>query len=127
MSKKDYQKFTLEQLIAKKEQALNSKKKLKTMDLYVESIDAVITIQEPTKEIVRDAVGMEEEGDNYTVYQCCIEPKLKSSDAIEGCNEPTDIVDILFKPGEVSYIAQKCLELAGYKEGVVKPIEDLKN
>ena len=129
MSKEKYTKLTLEQLIAKKEQMLESKKKMQTSELYIESLDAVIKVQEPSKEVVRDAVEMEDAGDAYTVYQCCIEPKLKSQELRDtfGCAVPTDIVDVLFKPGEVSFIAKHCLELAGYKDGVVTPVKDLKN
>lgn len=128
MGKEQYTRLTLKELIAKKEQMLEAKKKRQTSELYIESLDAAIKVQEPSKEVVRDAVDMED-GDAYTVYQCCIEPNLKAAELKEeyGCAVPAEIVHIVFKPGEVSFIAKHCLELAGYKEGAVTPVTDLKN
>ncbi len=119
-------KLTLAELIIRKEQMLAAKKVKKTQDLYVKSIDAVITIEEPDNALCRDASEMEQgEGDKYLCYECIKEPNLKSHELLEafGCCEPMDIVDIIFAPGEIPQISVECMKLAGYMGGV----EQIKN
>ena len=114
-------KLTLTELLRRKEQMLAAKKTKATKNLYVESLNAVITIEEPDGALCRDASGMPgSEGDKYMCYSCIKEPNLKSQDAQEsfGGAEPMDIVDNIFKPGETSMIAVECLKLAGYIDGV---------
>nr|DAH06903.1 MAG TPA: protein YqbN [Caudoviricetes sp.] len=114
-------KLTLAELMRRKEQMLESKKVKKTLDLYVQSIDAVITIEEPSGALCRDANDMEPgEGDKYMCFECIKEPNLKSKDAQEafGCTEPMDIVDIVFAAGEIPQVAIECMKLAGYMGGV---------
>ena len=114
-------KLTLAELLRRKEQMLEAKKTKKTKDLYVASIDAVITIEEPSGALCRDAADMEAgEGDKYLCYECIKEPNLKSKDAQEAfeCAEPMDIVEVVFKAGEIPQIATECMKLAGYAGGV---------
>lgn len=114
-------KLTLAELLKRKEQMLESKKVKKTQDLYVKSIDAIITIEEPTGTLCRDANDMEPgEGDKYMCYECIKEPNLKSKEVQEafGCAEPMDVVDVIFAPGEIPQIAIECMKLAGYMGGV---------
>ena len=114
-------KLTLAELLRRKEQMLESKKTKKTLDLYVKSIDAVITISEPDGALCRDANDMEAgEGDKYLCYECIIEPNLKSKEVQDafGCTVPMDVVDIIFAPGEIPQIAIECMKLAGYMGGV---------
>ncbi len=117
-------KLTLAELMKRKEQILAAKKTKKTQDLYVKSIDAVITIEEPDNALCRDASEMEQgEGDKYLCYECIKEPNLKAKDLQEafGCVEPMNIVDIIFAPGEIPQIAVECMKLAGYMGGVEDP------
>lgn len=119
-------KLTLSELIKRKEQMLAAKKIKKTQDLYIKSIDAVITIEEPDGGLCRDANDMEPgEGDKYMCFECIKEPNLKSQELQDtyGCTEPMDIVDIIFAPGEIPQIAIECMKLAGYMGGV----EQVKN
>lgn len=114
-------KLTLAELLRRKEQMLESKKVKKTLDLYVKSLDAVITISEPDGALCRDANDMEAgEGDKYLCYECIIEPNLKSKEVQDafGCTVPMDVVDIIFAPGEIPQIAIECMKLAGYMGGV---------
>lgn len=114
-------KLTLTELLRRKEQMLESKKTKKTMDLYVKSIDATITIEEPTGALCRDANDMEPgEGDKYMCYECIVEPNLKDAEVQKqfGCINPMDIVDVIFAPGEIPQIAIECMKLAGYMGGV---------
>ena len=114
-------KLTLAELMKRKEQMLSAKKTKKTQDLYVKSLDAVITIEEPSGTLCRDANDMDAgEGDKYMCFECIKEPNLKSQEIQEsfGCTEPMDIVDMLFLPGEIPQIAIACMKLAGYMGGV---------
>ena len=119
-------KLTLAELLRRKEQMMAAKKTKKTAELYVKSIDAVITIEEPTAALCRDANDMEAGvGDKYMCYECIKEPNLKSQEAQEAfrCADPMDIVEYIFAPGEIPQIAIECMKLAGYMGGV----EQVKN
>jgi len=120
-------KITLKELIARKEQMLEAKKTPKTKELYIKSLDGTITVEGPTSALAKDAQEMTD-GDQYLVYQCVIDPCLKSKELQEafGCVEPMEIVEKLFDPGEIPQISVECLRLAGYIDGV-KAVEDVKN
>ena len=120
-------KITLEELIRRKEQMLESKKKPKTETLYIKSLDGTITIESPTAAMAREAQDMEN-GDAYMVYSCVTEPCLKSKELRDafGCVEPMEIVEKIFEPGEIPQIAVECLKLAGYIDGVTNVIDILK-
>lgn len=114
-------KLTLKDLIARKEQMLEAKKTPKRQDLFVKSLDGVITIEEPTRALVIEAQEMgSDSSDAYMVYQCVVEPNLKDTELHKefGCVEPLEIVDKLFAAGEVVSISKQCLELGGYVDGV---------
>ena len=120
-------KITLAELIRRKEQMLESKKKPKTATLYIKSLGGTITIESPTADLARDVQDMDN-GDAYMVYSCVTEPCLKSKElqtAFE-CVEPMEIVEKIFEPGEIPQIAVECLKLAGYVDGV-KAVDDIKN
>ena len=125
---KKHTKITIEDLVRRKEQMLQSKKQKKTKELYVKSLDGTITITEPDAALARDAQEMEDSGDSYIVYSCVTEPCLKSKELQEafGCVEPMEIVEKIFDVGEIPQIAVERIKLAGYIDGV-KPIDDLKN
>lgn len=126
MSKETMTKLTLKDLIAKKEQVLNKKK---TRDLYIKSLDAVITIEKPSIETIVDASKIDSgvESDKYLVYNCIIDPNLRDKELQQayGCVEPSDILKI-FDDGEISSIAKECMNLAGYS-GSVSVVDDIKN
>lgn len=126
-------KITLEVLMQRQEQMRESKKKKKTKDLYVTSLDGTITIQQPTSEQAHDAQEMEAgEGDKYLVYEIVTDPPLKSQklqDVFvdkENGEQPFDIVDKIFDPGEVPQIALAGMKLAGYIDSV-KEVDEVKN
>ena len=120
-------KITLQELIRRKEQMLESKRKPKTASLYIKSLGGTITIESPTAALARDAQEMEN-GDAYMVYSCVTEPCLKSKELQTEfeCIDPMEIVDKIFEPGEIPQIAMECLRLAGYVDGV-KVVDDVKN
>lgn len=120
-------KITLDELMRRKEQMLEAKKQKKTCELYIESLDGVITVTEPDRSLVNDCRDMHSgEGDAYLLYQCITDPDLKSKalqDAYE-CTTPTDIVDKVFAPGEIGQISSAILTLAGYNSASVQKITD---
>jgi len=120
-------KITLQELIRRKEQMLESKKQPKTANLYIKSLGGTITIESPSGALARDAQEMDN-GDAYMVYSCVTEPCLKSKELQEafGCVDPMEIVDKIFDTGEIPQIALECLKLAGYVDGV-KLVDDIKN
>lgn len=120
-------KLTLKELIARKEQIIESKKQKKTKELYIKSLDSTITIECPTAALSKDAQEMDN-GDIYMVYSCVVEPCLRSKELQEAfeCVEPMDIVEKIFDIGEIPQIAVECLKLAGYMDSV-KPIDEIKN
>lgn len=113
-------KITISDLIKNKEEILEAKTKKKTLDLHIESLDAVITISQPSKAMLRDAVDMGDNGDKYIIYECTTEPNLKDSELQKayGCANPIDIVDAVFAEGEVAQIAQEIINLGGFTNGV---------
>ena len=120
-------KITLQELIRRKEQMIESKKQPKTATLFVKSLGGTITIESPTSALAKDAQEMDN-GDAYMVYSCVTEPCLKSKELQTefGCVDPMEIVDMIFEPGEIPQIAIECLKLAGYVDGV-KVVDDIKN
>ena len=114
-------KLTLAELLKRKEQIIAAKKTKKTQNLYVNSLGAIITIEEPEASLCRDVSDMEAgEGDKYMCYECIKEPDLKSKEVQDafGCAVPMDIVEMIFAPGEIPQIAVECMKLAGYMDGV---------
>ena len=84
-------------------------------------MDSTITIQEPNTALCRDAAAMPDgDGDVYMCYESIVEPNLKSKEIQEayGCNEPMDIVNMIFQPGEIPQIAVECMKMAGFMGGV---------
>ncbi|MEK4715337.1 phage tail assembly chaperone [Sporosarcina sp. FSL K6-5500] len=124
MTKIEKKKLTLAELIDKKEQYLV--KKDVTQELYLEKLDATVTIIQPNHQTVLDAI--ESESDDYLVYSMVTEPDLKDKDLQKayGCAEPIDIVSKIFDPGTVTGIAKAGLKLAGFESNVTV-VENLKN
>ncbi|MEW8957784.1 MAG: phage portal protein [Moorella sp. (in: firmicutes)] len=118
----------LSDLIAQAEKRKEQKKVRK--QLYIKSLDGEITVEKPSRALCLDALDMgSNEGDAYLVYECVVEPSLKNPElqAAYGCTQPLEIVDKIFEPGEVAQIAKTLVEMAGYGDGAVKVVEDLKN
>lgn len=121
-------KLTLDELMRRKEHMLETKKTRKKKELYIESLDASITITAPDRTMVTDTLGMPDyDKAAYLAYECVTEPSMKKAAKEFGCDIPMNVVDIVFEPGEVEQISTFALELAGYKEGKVKPVEEVKN
>jgi len=130
---KDAKKITISDLIQKKESFM--KKEKQTKYLFVKSLGGQVKIVEPDRELCVEGFEMANSGevaksDTHIVYNCVVEPNLMDAELQKelGCVEPTDIVDMLFKPGEITSISGHCMELAGYGgDGIRKIDDDLKN
>ncbi|QEK11696.1 hypothetical protein FQB35_04580 [Crassaminicella thermophila] len=126
-TKETPKKVTLKELIARKHEIEDQKNAKK--DLYIKSLDGVITVEKPSRELCIDAMDMgAADGDKYLVYSCVIEPNLKDTELQKayGCAEPMDIVEKIFESGEITQIAKACVFLAGYGDSV-KMVDDIKN
>lgn len=126
-------KLSITDLLAQKEQL--KKKEIRKQDLYIQSLDAEITIQEPSLALATEALAMAQDdarsemADVHVVYNCVIEPNLKDPELQKqfGCVEPIDIVGMIFRPGEIAAISGHALQLAGYGQGVTKVAKEVKN
>lgn len=102
----------------------------KTVQLSVKSLDGMITIKRPDRQLCLEAIDMEdsEQADVYLVYNCVVEPDLKNKELQEAFKvvEPDEIVTKIFEPGEITNISKECLVLAGYSNSV-EVVSDLKN
>ncbi len=124
-------KLTIKELLAKKEEMKS--RKVQEADLYIESLDAEITIIAPLQTLILEAQEESEKdnsrGDEYIVFHCVKEPYLKDKALQEayGCAEPLDIVSKIFLPGEISGIASEIIKLAGFGTGISKVGKAIKN
>lgn len=127
------QKLTVKDLLDRKEQLKGRKKRRAT--LYVESLDGEIEIEEPSHAITLESLEMAQSGgesdraDKHVVYHCVVQPNLRDPELQKafGCAEPVDIVELIFRPGEIAAISGHALQLAGYGQGVRKIDDQVKN
>ncbi|MBM7577667.1 phage tail assembly chaperone [Jeotgalibacillus terrae] len=109
-------------------------KKDTKVELLLPRLDATITIQKPERSLCVEAIAMTrdpnqaDKADPYLVYNLVVEPNLKDKElqTAFGCAEPIDIVEKIFEPGEIPFIAQTGLEMAGYGDAIQR-VDDLKN
>ena len=82
--------------------------------------------REQSDEVIKEA--LEEAGHNL-IYTVVAEPNLRSKELQEayGCKEPFEIVKKIFEEGEMSDIINFVHAKAGFKNGHVVEVEDLKN
>lgn len=118
--------LTLAALIDQADQLNKTKQKNQTKDLEIEGL-GVIRIRKPDRVMLEEAElsGTGSDGDKMLLFNCIVEPNLKDS-ALQkayNCVEPTDILDALFEPGEITQIARHCIRMAGFGDTV----KDLKN
>lgn len=129
MSKDNMVKLTLADIVKKKEQILDSKKKIG--NIYVPSLGGYIVVEKPDRELLADAQDFDNgmESNVHLVYNCIVEPDLKDKKTQEefGTHTPKELVQVLMNDGEIGEIAKQLMTLAGYGETGVKLVEDIKN
>lgn len=115
----------LSDLISKVDEIKESKKEIK--EIYIKSLDGIIKVQKPHKDICMQAYD-HERSDEYLIYECVVEPDLKSKELHKAYNvvDPLDIVNQVFEPGEVSYLGMTLLSIAGYDDLAVRLVDDIK-
>ena len=125
-------KLTISELIDNKEK-FQTKNDIKE-ELYLDQLDATITIIKPERSLVMDTIEMandkkfEGDSDDFFVYNIVVEPNLKDPELQKayGCVEPVDIVSEIFDIGTISGIAKAGMKLGGYESNVTV-VENLKN
>lgn len=120
-------KLTIADLIDKKEQFDGRRKE--TKELYIEELDATITIAKPDRSLIIDSFEFgNATGDDFLVYNSVVEPNLKDAELqkIYDCKEPIDIVEKIFDLGTIKGIAEQALSMAGF-DSKVTAVEELKN
>lgn len=129
---KEIKKLTVTDLMKNKERY--QVKENVTEEVFIDRLDASATIRKPERSLCIEAMQMAHDpnlvskSDAFIVYNVIVEPNLKDKELQKefGCVEPTDIVEKIFEPGEITRIAQFALELAGYTKAL-KKVKDLKN
>lgn len=118
---------SIQDLIKNKEKIQARKNKL--YDLEIPDFGTV-TIKQPTISLIMEAHNMEGNSDQYIIYETFVSPNLKDKELQKEfeCTEPTDIVNKIFKIGEIVYIGRAIMECAGFNKDVkYKLHEELKN
>ena len=118
---------SIQDLIKNKEKIQARKNKL--YDLEIPDFGTV-TIKQPTISLIMEAQNMENNSDQYIIYETFVSPNLKDKELQKEfeCTEPTDIVNKIFKIGEIAYIGRAIMECAGFNKDVkYKLHEELKN
>lgn len=129
MSKESIKKLTLADIISKKDQIMDGKKKIG--NVLIPSLGGYIVVEKPDRELIADANeitgGME--SNVHLVYNCIVDPNLKDKETIDafGVHTPKELVQVLLNDGEISDVADALMKLAGYGDTGIKLVTDLKN
>lgn len=120
--------LTLQELIAKREGIKEKRTQKYEIETSVGTILAVL----PDAGLVAEAIDLPTsfEANKHVAYNCIIEPNLKDSELqkVYGVADPIDIVTEVFSPGELSKIANKLFDLAGFKGKLVTKVhKEIKN
>ena len=120
-------KLTVGDLIANSDKI--KARKNETKELYVKSLDATITVMKPSRATILDSHDLgNEEGNDFLVYECVVEPNLKDP-ALQEAYSVTGygILESIFDLGEVDNIAKEIIVFAGYGADRVSVVETTKN
>ncbi|WP_341281619.1 hypothetical protein [Paenibacillus sp. FSL H8-0537] len=117
-------KLTVAELLQRKETIKGQGQDAVT--LQVESLAGEIVITQFPNEILGEAMSKDSGSDEYAVLYGVSEPNLRDKElqAAFACTEPTDIVNMLFKLGEIKAIAAELMKLSGYGGRSVKRVDE---
>lgn len=106
---------SIDELIQKKEAIAAGRRQQFDLDTSI----GKITVKTPSRSFVAEASNLED-SDAYLIVQCVVEPNLSDKKLMEayGCHEPTDIVEKLFKAGEIIGISKVIMKCAGFGEDI---------
>ena len=119
---------TVADLIARREEIKNKRK-----DRYdIETSIGTIIVKQPTLRMIDDILKGQDnrQNDIELIFETVIEPNLKDKDLQQayGCTIPSDIVPMIFKPGEVGALARAIMGVAGFGSSFEAKIhEEVKN
>lgn len=124
-------KLTITDLLKMKGQKAKTKKK----SVLIERLGAEIVIEAPSRELCLEAIEMSQDpnlsdkADEFLVYSIVKEPNLKDPVLLKEYDvvEPTEIVREIFEIGEIAELAGLALDLGGFKKGMIKVVEEVKN
>ncbi len=119
---------TVTDLIAKREEIKNKRKNLYDIETSI----GTIVVKQPTIKSVDELLQSKDgrQGDIDFVFEMVVEPNLKDTKLQEAfaCAVPSDIVPILFKPGEISQIVRAIMRCGGFGKNLEAKIhEEVKN
>ena len=119
---------TVADLIARREEIKNKRKELYDIETSV----GTIIVKPPTMKLLDDILKGQDnrQNDIELIFETVVEPNLKDKDLQQayGCEVPTDIVPMIFKPGEVSALARAILRISGFGGNLEAKIhEEVKN
>lgn len=116
--------ISVKELLEQKEKIEGNKNTLYDIETSI----GTITVKQPTASFVADIIDLAD-SDKLMILDNVVEPNLKDKDLQKAynCIEPTDIVEKLFKAGEVNNIALAIMRCAGYKSVETKVHKELKN
>lgn len=130
MSKETAKKATFEDLLKKKLQ--REKDRFKTKDIYIVSMDAILTFKKPKDEFIYEVIDdIQDSKDTEKmvaafkklIYQCCDMLQDSALQKELGVVDPFDIVDKLFDLGEVISIGEQLADFIDV-EGKVEQIKN---
>lgn len=116
---------SIEDLINRKDEIQKGKKKQYDLKTSI----GTITVKLPSRTLVLESNKLEGPGeaDRYFLLNTIVDPDLRNHKLQEayGCGEPTDIVELLFAPGEIGAISKKIVELAGYGKDIQSEVHNV--
>ena len=120
---------TVADLIAQRDIIKNKQKELYDLETSI----GVITVRQPTAKTIDEVLRINDDprqSDIELIYSSVVNPDLKDKDLQQayGCVAPSDIVPMLFKPGEIGHIASAIMKCVGYGKSIDYKIhEEIKN
>ena len=119
---------TVADLIAKREEIKNKRKERYDIETSI----GTIIVKQPTRRMIDDILKGQDnrQNDIELIFETVIEPNLKDKDLQQayGCSVPSDIVPMIFQPGEVSPLARAIMRTAGFGTSFETKIhEEIKN
>ena len=118
-------KITLAQLIDRAEQRKGTKPEFGKF--YIESLGGYVLVQKPTREQIEE-ITESERGDELYLYDCIKEPNLKDQNLQNAYGvKGLDIVEKIFEPGEIYFLAKEIVGMAGYSDTAVTKVNEVEN
>ena len=119
---------TVADLIAKREEIKNKRKNRYDIETSIGTIVVKQPMLKMIDEILKGHDGRQNDID--LIFETVLEPNLKDKDLQQayGCTIPSDIVPMIFKPGEIGALARAIMSVAGFGASFEAKIhEEIKN